>query len=197
MGEGWSDYIACTINNVIVVGNWVLNNPAGIRGFPYDSQLPGRVRQALGTGRYTEVHNIGEIWCATLMEMNRRTDRYLAAAAGHRCAEADAGQSQLPQRARRHHHRARPRAAGGSARRQPAADGAWQGIWAAFAEFGMGPRPRPTARSSTASSPTTPSARTTGAGATSARACSSAAIPARTARRAARTARPAAATTTS
>ncbi|MGH8058051.1 MAG: M36 family metallopeptidase, partial [Candidatus Entotheonellia bacterium] len=71
MGEGWSDYIACTINNSTVVGAWVVNRAAGIRGFPYDSNFPDHFGR-LGTGRYSEVHNIGEIWCATLMEMNRR-----------------------------------------------------------------------------------------------------------------------------
>lgn len=70
MGEGWGDYIACSINQTAVVGDWVVNNPGGIRGFPYDSSFPDNFGD-LGTGRYSEVHNIGEIWCATLMEMNR------------------------------------------------------------------------------------------------------------------------------
>jgi extracellular elastinolytic metalloproteinase len=71
MGEGWGDYIACTINNSTVVGAWVVNQSGGIRGFPYDSNFPDTFGD-LGTGRYTEVHNIGEIWCATLLEMNRK-----------------------------------------------------------------------------------------------------------------------------
>jgi extracellular elastinolytic metalloproteinase len=70
MGEGWGDYIACTINDVVVVGAWVVNRTGGIRAFPYDANFPDSFGD-LGTGRYTEVHNIGEIWCATLMEMNR------------------------------------------------------------------------------------------------------------------------------
>ena len=70
MGEGWSDYIACTINSAKVVGDWVVNDPAGIRDFPYDNNFPDHFGK-LGTGRYNEEHNIGEIWCATLMEMNR------------------------------------------------------------------------------------------------------------------------------
>ncbi len=70
MGEGWGDYIACTINNTTVVGDWVVNNPSGIRGFPYDSNFPDNFGD-LGTGRYSQVHNIGEIWAATLLEMNR------------------------------------------------------------------------------------------------------------------------------
>ena len=77
MGEGWSDYIACTINDTTVVGSWVVNRPGGIRAFPYDSNFPDDFGK-LGTGRYTEVHNIGEIWCATLMELNRRIGKLLA-----------------------------------------------------------------------------------------------------------------------
>lgn len=71
MGEGWGDYIACTITNSTVVGSWVTNQARGFRAFPYDSNYPDHFG-ALGTGRYTGVHNIGEIWCATLLEMNRK-----------------------------------------------------------------------------------------------------------------------------
>ena len=79
MGEGWSDYIACTINDTTVAGAWVLDDPGGIRGFPYDSNFPDNFGN-IGGGRYTEnpitgeipLHQIGEIWCATLMEMNRK-----------------------------------------------------------------------------------------------------------------------------
>ena len=77
MGEGWGDYVACTINNTTVLGTWVLNNTAGIRGFPYDANFPDNYGK-LGTDRYTEVHNNGEIWCAALMELNRRIGAALA-----------------------------------------------------------------------------------------------------------------------
>lgn len=72
MGEGWSDYFPCTINNTTVVGDWVTKKTQGIRGFPYDSNFPDNFGN-LGTGRYNgyKPHPIGEIWCATLMEMNR------------------------------------------------------------------------------------------------------------------------------
>ena len=76
MGEGWSDYMACTINNIEVVGAWVVNNPDGIRQFRYDSNFPDNFGD-IGRGRYDEVHNIGEIWCATLLEMNRRIGKEL------------------------------------------------------------------------------------------------------------------------
>jgi extracellular elastinolytic metalloproteinase len=79
MGEGWGDYIACTILKKDVVGDWVVGNAKGIRGFPYDSNFPDHFGK-LGTGRYAadpssgqpeDEHNVGEIWCATLREMNR------------------------------------------------------------------------------------------------------------------------------
>ena len=71
LNEGCSDYVAYTINSTTVVGAWVTNRPGGIRKFRYDSDFPDDFGD-LGTGRYTgEEHNIGEIWCATLMEMNR------------------------------------------------------------------------------------------------------------------------------
>ena len=78
MGEGWSDYVACTVNGTTVVGDWVTNNPTGIRDFRYDEQFPDDFGD-LGTGRYSGFlpdgrrapHPIGEIWCATLLQMNR------------------------------------------------------------------------------------------------------------------------------
>jgi extracellular elastinolytic metalloproteinase len=77
MGEGWGDYIACTVTGHTVVGAWVVGQAGGIRDFPYDN-FPDDFGD-LGTGRYTgflpdgrrHPHPIGEIWCATLMEMNR------------------------------------------------------------------------------------------------------------------------------
>ncbi|HEX7278787.1 MAG TPA: M36 family metallopeptidase [Solirubrobacterales bacterium] len=77
MGEGWSDYIACTINQTAVVGAWVVGKPGGIRGFTYDAAFPDHFGM-LGSGRYTKVHNNGEIWCAALMELNRNIGEKLA-----------------------------------------------------------------------------------------------------------------------
>ncbi|MDJ0568869.1 MAG: M36 family metallopeptidase [Pleurocapsa sp. MO_192.B19] len=82
MGEGWSDYFALTIQNFgkpvekVVTGDWVVNDPNGIRGLKYDSNFPDHFDK-IGTGRYNQVHNIGEIWCATLMEMNRKVGEAL------------------------------------------------------------------------------------------------------------------------
>ena len=77
MGEGWSDYLACMLTNSTILGEWVFDKPAGIRMFPYDSAFPDGFGQ-LGTGRYRQVHTIGEIWCATLMEISRQIDHSLA-----------------------------------------------------------------------------------------------------------------------
>ena len=70
MGEGWGDYVACTINKKDIVGDWVVNNPGGIRSHPYNSNYPKNFGDLPGT---PEVHDGGEIWCATLLEMNRNT----------------------------------------------------------------------------------------------------------------------------
>ena len=70
MGEGWSDYIACTANSSTVVGAWVVGKPGGIRIAPYDDSYPGHFGQ-IGADPYTKIHNIGEIWCAALLKMNR------------------------------------------------------------------------------------------------------------------------------
>jgi extracellular elastinolytic metalloproteinase len=80
MGEGWGDYVGCTVTGASVVGAWLVNRPGGIRGFPYDASFPAQTEHfgKLGTGRYTEEHNVGEIWCATLMEVNRRIGAGLA-----------------------------------------------------------------------------------------------------------------------
>ncbi|MCU1519560.1 MAG: hypothetical protein JWQ75_4281 [Pseudarthrobacter sp.] len=88
MGEGWSDYFALTINNFpgtlerVVTGNWVTGRAAGIRQRPYNDQYPGTFGdigkgagevQGEGNGdlSYGEVHDVGEIWCAALMQVNR------------------------------------------------------------------------------------------------------------------------------
>ena len=95
MGEGWSDYIACVLTKKNVVGSWVVDDPAGIRNFPYDSDYPlhfGHLGQLVTkkgitvdlrpsdpiTRRRFEEHNIGEIWCATLLELNREIGEKLA-----------------------------------------------------------------------------------------------------------------------
>jgi Zn-dependent metalloprotease len=67
MGEGWSDYWAITINNDGAVGEYVTNNPAGIRRAVY-SVPAAAVHDSysdLGSG----VHADGEVWAATLWDL--------------------------------------------------------------------------------------------------------------------------------
>jgi hypothetical protein len=146
MNEGWSDYVACTVNNVVVLGNWVLNKAGGIRGFPYDASFPDHFG-SLGTGRYAagssgqplDPHNVGEIWCATLMEMNRRTDRFLA------LQLVIDGQKQTPANpsfleARDGILLALDHMLASGRLNSQQHEGAWQGVWSAFAKFGQGPQ---------------------------------------------------------
>jgi extracellular elastinolytic metalloproteinase len=85
MGEGWSDYFALTIQNYgkaeekVVTGDWVTGKPSGIRKYPYNEKFPDHFGD-IGTGRYVREHNIGEIWCATLMQMNRNLGAELGSA---------------------------------------------------------------------------------------------------------------------
>jgi extracellular elastinolytic metalloproteinase len=137
MGEGWGDYVACTLNQRDVVGTWVVNNPAGIRRFRYDSAFPDSFAN-LGTGRYTEVHNIGEVWCATLMEMNRNVGAMLAFQLVVDALKlAPANPSFLDMRDAIISALEHKRAAGDLS--AAAAAAALAGIWKAFAKFGMGP----------------------------------------------------------
>jgi extracellular elastinolytic metalloproteinase len=137
MGEGWGDYLACVIIRTEVIGAWVVDRPGGIRGFPYDAEFPDDFGD-LGSGRYTRVHAIGEIWCATLMEMTRRVGQPLAVQLvvdALKLSRANPsfldmrdailaaldGKLTAGQLDRAAHHAAR------------------RGIWTAFARFGMGP----------------------------------------------------------
>jgi extracellular elastinolytic metalloproteinase len=140
MGEGWGDYIACTINHSTVVGAWVVNRAGGIRGFPYDSDFPHHFGQ-LGTGRYTEVHNIGEIWCATLMDMNRRIGTHLSLQLVIDALKlSPSNPSFLDMRdailAALDHKQV------GGQLSATEHSTAHSGIWAVFARFGMGPQAR-------------------------------------------------------
>lgn len=89
MGEGWGDYFALSIRNFsrqserVVTGTYVMKNTKGIRQRPYDEAYPGTfgdigkgLGQVSGAGNqdldYSEEHNVGEIWCAALMELTRK-----------------------------------------------------------------------------------------------------------------------------
>ncbi len=86
MGEGWSDYWAVTAFDDPIVGEFVTRNPTvGIRRTPYDGRTsaPNGTYAMIGIGGF-EVHNDGEIWCQTLVDLRRqlgasRTDRLVLA----------------------------------------------------------------------------------------------------------------------
>jgi len=68
MGEGWSDYWAITINNDGAVGEYVTNNPAGIRRAAYTVPAAA-VHDSYADLSSTSVHNDGEVWAATLWDL--------------------------------------------------------------------------------------------------------------------------------
>ena len=77
-GEGESDHNACSLLNKTVCGDWVLNNKTGVRKYAYDENFPDTFAN-LGTGRYSagpeyDEHHIGEIWGATVCQMNRKIE---------------------------------------------------------------------------------------------------------------------------
>ena len=71
MSEGWSDFFALTFHNMacdddkVILGDWVAKDPRGFRSAPYDDDFPAGF-DTVGTSR-TEMHDVGEVWCATLM----------------------------------------------------------------------------------------------------------------------------------
>jgi hypothetical protein len=67
MGEGWSDYWAITINNDGAVGEYVTNNPAGIRRAAYT--VPANPVHDSYSDLGAGVHADGEVWAATLWDL--------------------------------------------------------------------------------------------------------------------------------
>jgi extracellular elastinolytic metalloproteinase len=74
MNEGWSDFVSCQLLQSEVVGAWLVNKSGGIRSRPYDAAYPGTYA-SLGKAGYVEVHGVGEVWCATLMDLARALGR--------------------------------------------------------------------------------------------------------------------------
>ncbi len=68
MGEGWSDYWAITINNDGAVGEYVTNNPNGIRRAAYTVPAAA-VHNSYSDLGSVSVHNDGEVWAATLWDL--------------------------------------------------------------------------------------------------------------------------------
>jgi extracellular elastinolytic metalloproteinase len=136
MGEGWGDFVACTINGVTTVGSWVVDRPEGIRGFPYTEDFPDGFGD-LGTGRYTRVHNNGEIWCATLVQVSRNIGERLAmqlVVDALKLSPANPSFLNMRDSILKALDDARD---GKLISDQEHAD-AFDGIWSAFAKFGMG-----------------------------------------------------------
>jgi Zn-dependent metalloprotease len=71
MGEGWSDYWACTLNNDGVMGEYVtLNTTRGIRRAAYtvpSATVHDSYADVCAGG--CEVHNDGEVWAAALWDL--------------------------------------------------------------------------------------------------------------------------------
>ncbi|KAG5653868.1 hypothetical protein H0H81_009947 [Sphagnurus paluster] len=72
MGEGWSDamaeWVAQKSANVqdFVVGQYVTENPAGIRTFPYSTNPAVNPLRYSSVAQFNEVHVIGEVWANML-----------------------------------------------------------------------------------------------------------------------------------
>lgn len=137
LGEGWSDYVACTLLDKTVVGDWVVDSPAGIRRQPYTEDFTGTYAQ-LGTPEYSEVHDVGELWCAVLLSLGRALGRWetlqavvdalkLTAANPSLLAARDAVLLAVRQLA---------------TTRGDDADAAVATAWGVFARYGMGPKAR-------------------------------------------------------
>jgi extracellular elastinolytic metalloproteinase len=72
MGEGWSDAMAewlehkdATITDY-VLGQYVINDPAGIRSHPYSTSATVNPLRYSSLKTLTEVHDIGEVWANIL-----------------------------------------------------------------------------------------------------------------------------------
>jgi extracellular elastinolytic metalloproteinase len=137
LSEGWSDYLACSITGTEVIGAWVTGKPGGIRRHPYDSNFPGTFAD-LGKPDFSNSHQIGEVWCATLLEFDRRVGSALALQVVVDSLKlAPANPSFLDMR------NAMVRALDGlaAAGGLPVAEhrSATDELWAVFTRFGMGP----------------------------------------------------------
>jgi extracellular elastinolytic metalloproteinase len=78
--EGTSDLFALSLVNFFrprgtpgleVIGEWFSGSRKGLRRQPYGTSYRGTYGQ-LGTANYTEPHDIGSLWCATMMELIRQ-----------------------------------------------------------------------------------------------------------------------------
>jgi extracellular elastinolytic metalloproteinase len=93
VAEGMSDFFALSIVNsslqegdveLQVVGEWFADKTDGLRHHRYDASYPGTYG-ALRTADESEPHDIGEVWCATMMELVRRWSAHFGTDAYRRC----------------------------------------------------------------------------------------------------------------
>ncbi|KAH9030754.1 Fungalysin metallopeptidase-domain-containing protein [Lactarius pseudohatsudake] len=71
MGEGWSDTLANwahqgATTQDFVLGQYVINDPAGIRSHPYSTSATTNPLRYSSLKTLTEVHDIGEVWANIL-----------------------------------------------------------------------------------------------------------------------------------
>ncbi|KAI0634676.1 Fungalysin metallopeptidase-domain-containing protein [Trametes polyzona] len=72
LGEGWSDAFADWLEKTdssvpdFVMGQFVINDPAGIRSHPYSTSASVNPLRYSSVKQLNEVHNIGEVWANTL-----------------------------------------------------------------------------------------------------------------------------------
>jgi hypothetical protein len=72
MGEGWSDWVAGSINNDAVIGEYVTGNTKiGIRRYAYDNS-PLKYSNLCKGPNGCEVHDDGEIWATVLWDLRSR-----------------------------------------------------------------------------------------------------------------------------
>ncbi|TLS30654.1 hypothetical protein PpBr36_02753 [Pyricularia pennisetigena] len=77
MGEGWSDFFATaarikpndTANTDYPMGEWVNNDPKGIRAYPYSTSLTRNPQTYATTNSLSSVHPIGNVWATILYEV--------------------------------------------------------------------------------------------------------------------------------
>jgi len=71
LGEGWSDFMAGSFLNDPVVGRYVSGGaPAGIRRLPMDTSI--FTYADIQSGNLAEIHDMGEVWAATLFDLRER-----------------------------------------------------------------------------------------------------------------------------
>jgi extracellular elastinolytic metalloproteinase len=78
MSEGWSDYVACVLNNTSVFASWVADNPMGIRPFPYTPDYPMDFG-SLSMPSNQDSYLVGGVWCAAMINTTLQIGDSIAA----------------------------------------------------------------------------------------------------------------------